>query len=165
MSGSGLSRFWAHVQEGKKGARDVSFRKSLQTRKLDAQNSDERLQVMRLCHFIAGHSEKDLSWPWFTGTAKGLGLFPCKALLGEALLGSWLILSQHRLPGCDWHAGWWNEVEILELCHLSAWGAQGRDHWTSFVVTRQSLAGKQVLKNQGSMKRFNCEKDSQMPAF
>lgn len=26
--------------------------------------------------------------PWLSGTAKGLGLFPCKALLGEALLGS-----------------------------------------------------------------------------
>ena len=27
---------------------------------------------------------------WLSGTAKGLGLFPCKALLGEAFLGSWL---------------------------------------------------------------------------
>lgn len=84
---------------------------------------------------------------WLSGTAKGLGLFPCKALLGEAFLGSW----QFSLS-----TGWLAVSDMLnDRVRLRSWSYTTCPHgehevgttgWASWSHGRP--AEKQMLKMQ-----------------
>ena len=102
------------------------------------------------------------SWP--CGTAEGLGLFPCKALLGEALLGSWLLFSLGTgwLPLTCWtmQRGW--DPGATWLVCMGSTRTTGCVH-SHVAVTSWKTSVKSAGNSggyQGRVKRLSCGVES-----